>query len=138
MKNPSELSVPTILALAQAKIADPENWCQGSLGMLPDGTPVENFSSDSFNGFDRAVKWCALGAVASVTGFMPNSFSQEDETDWRKAVTPLHDVALRLGYMHAPGLNDSSTHEKVMEMFDKAIELAAADEKVNSEERACA
>lgn len=98
------MTAAELLRAAKAKIEDPEHWCQGSYACDENGNGT--YSRDS-----RAHSWCAVGALFS----MAQNFS---------VTSNLRMAALEQGYRSISYLNDESTHENVMKMYDRAIEFA--------------
>jgi hypothetical protein len=91
-----------ILTLARAKIADEENWCQGSF--------AENEYSVSVSAIsDVACSWCSIGALRSIAG--------NDFIAYNSAMDYLSES---MNYPIAD-YNDSRTHSEVMAAWDKAI-----------------
>jgi hypothetical protein len=97
-----------ILRRARARISDPSRWTQEFYARDRAGYRTDPTSSD-------AVRWCSYGAVDAELGT-----SQVDQF--------LHLAARVLG-LHSPGsANDNGDHATVLRMFDRAIELAEADQ----------
>jgi|SRR6478609_5560456 len=98
-----------MLVLARAKIANPNNWTQG--------TPAANAFGKNVCACDpSAVKWCSYGACVAAVGDIP-------DFNWYK---PLEAAVKELGFTGTVvSFNDTSTHTEVLALFDKAIELAA-------------
>lgn len=109
----------TVEVLVKAKeiIQDHNKWMQGN-----------------YTNGDRTC-FCALGAIGEVTCKAENGFTYYAEASNTKAAKLLRkvvDVELTAdGYTSsvtfAP-FNDNHTHAEVMEAFDKAIQLAQAEE----------
>jgi hypothetical protein len=95
-------SAKDVLVAARAKIAEPENWCQGCQGLDKDGCGVNPLDSD-------AVKHCALGALSAVIG---------------SYVLPTHPARVVLQRC-VPGpigpWNNRHSHTEVVAAFDAAI-----------------
>ncbi len=96
-----------VLRAAQERIRDPANWCQGRLQKVTrDGTE----------------QWCARGAVHG------------SQTWYEGADALLSRVAIEMGHVNERGprhavvaLNNSTDHNTVMAMFDRAKELRQAE-----------
>lgn len=102
------------LEAAKALIADPTNWCQGTMAMSRHRWPIG--ISDP-----QASAWCSEGAIVRITGAV-----SEKGNLWRFLRSASHE----LGYFAPFELNDNTNHATVMRMFDRAIELAWEREKV--------
>lgn len=106
-----ELS-PTSIALIKAKelISAEENWTKHCIAKDKNGFPCTVNSPD-------AVAYCASGAIRKVSKPFVSAL---------KAIKYLNKAAYPKTLI---ALNDSSStsHEDVMEMFDKAIELSIKD-----------
>lgn len=93
-----------LLKRARARIANPENWCQGVSAMDKNGDRVWTRSPD-------AVKWCALGALAAST---------DTDAEFRLASTALNAAAMLLCQPNMVALNELTDHETVLKMYDLA------------------
>lgn len=105
--------VVNILSEAQELIRDPSKWCQGAFARDADGLPA------AFDG-KTACSWCALGAVDFI-GTKRRDYILSD-----RALEALR-IASELywtGEADPAGVNDNSNHAAVMEMFDRAIQIA--------------
>jgi hypothetical protein len=109
MQNPSDLSVTTILALAQAKIRDPQHWCHGTLATDAAGYVVKYDDT-------LAEHWCAVGAVASVLGRQ----MVESRCDL-PALERLDQAARLLTGVGTVTVNDFHGHAAIMRAFDLAV-----------------
>ncbi len=98
-----------ILSNAQNLIRDPRNWAKHTYSKDMLGMSVEPTSPD-------ACRWCSIGAVLKVLD-LPSDTSRHPTFDLLEKAN---------GNWAVPDFNDTSTHEEVMEMFDKAKELARA------------
>lgn len=108
---PSEL-----LIKAKAVIADPEHWTKGWYAQDAKGRSTGPAKSN-------AVCWCSAGALKKVA-------HEESTYSTRFAAAKyLVEVAAEFGYSGIPDFNDNSSHETVMQAWDKAIQLAKEDEK---------
>lgn len=107
-----------ILRAAKAKIADPARWCQGEEARNED-------REGTFAGAEDACQWCALGATGAV---VPRTLVIMCDAD-----ILLNRAAVAMGYLEtdelppAAHLNDTTDHETVMALYDRAIELAEAE-----------
>lgn len=97
------------LRAAKAKIADPANWCQLTFAMDANGEPCDPRSGE-------AVQWCAIGAIDSFNWF---DLSPEDY---------LRRASLELFGAVVGAANDCLGHSAVMRVYDRAIEMAEAEE----------
>jgi len=95
---------------ARALISDKAKWTQGQIARDAHG---EKTHADS----DSAVSWCSFGAMIKVAGDIEVASKASDR------------FLNLLGFNHrmdAIGpVNDSRTHEEVLRLFDKAIQLCA-------------
>jgi hypothetical protein len=97
-----------VLIAAQALIADPKHWTRGANARDATGRWTNTYGN-------RAVSWCALGAVCRV------STMDEVRADA---------LGILRGLAEADGsglteFNDSRRHAAVIELFDRAIKAAA-------------
>jgi hypothetical protein len=113
MKNPSELSTATILALAQERIRNSDHWCQGSAAQDETGRPAD---------LKYGVRFCSIGALCTVV--------MDAALDL--AIEYLDMAAMHIRSTGTVRLNDGTDHATVMRMFDEAIEIAASKEKVSA------
>jgi len=91
-----------VLQKAKDLISDPENWCRHALMKDVKGP----------DGVKTGVQFCSLGAIIQIT-----NLGQQ----WSPAMDTLTKAAKKLGVPDVVTLNNYSSHEKVMEMFDLAI-----------------
>jgi hypothetical protein len=94
------------LIKARELISDSAHWCRKAMARNQDGEEVHALDED-------AVQWCALGAFNKVCEGK-KSFDilyEVFEIDTLSEVVRLND-------------NDGGGHEKVMALYDKAIEIA--------------
>lgn len=114
-----------ILTQARKLIENEENWTHYNLARDPSSKPVDPTSPD-------AVCFCSVGAVAKVT-----NTPYKPENDQRvyncgpvrllsKAVGILTDFDWETIWIYND--NATSSHESILAVFDKAIELAKAQE----------
>jgi len=103
-----------ILKAARAKIATPDKWCQKA--------PCEDERGRMCD-YDVAARFCSFGALDSVV-----TQNELFGTPTKRAADDALNAAAReiagFGYI---SLNDSptTTHEDVLKMFDRAIELVS-------------
>lgn len=126
-KNPSDLSVATVLALAQERIRDPRNWCKGKLGLDGNGEWTDGRK-------EGTTQWCARGAIASVLDIDARFGQIPVEPILHRAAAAIYGARVPLDYAHFAHfahvyVNNYMTHNDVMAVFDRAIEMAIADEK---------
>ncbi len=88
------------LVASRKKIENPENWMQGALARDANGALVEPASK-------RAVCWCAIGAIQAAAWPCDYPVARKLET----YIEPLL----------VDEFNDSSTHDQVLALFDRAI-----------------
>ena len=108
------ITTAEILKRAKAKIENPGHWCQGFPAKDVRGRSAKPHS-------DYAVRWCAIGALDSVSG-------RFDALWYMKARDCLMTSAIECG--NAIGiahLNDHSDHATVMRMYDLAIAKAEGE-----------
>lgn len=106
----TEKTTAQILREARELIADEENWAQGWYAYDEGG---ERLNPDK-----PAAKRCAAGAVCYVEGVPPSRSTAlgllgaviKDDENWCKARVFI--------------FNDTHSHAEVLELFDRAIELA--------------
>lgn len=95
----------TVLVKAREIIADPSHWHQRTSAKNELGNHTSAVSPD-------AVSWCAYGALQRAAGSLDSP------------LTALAALKLRRHtgmYATIVSFNDASTHEEVLELFDKAI-----------------
>lgn len=97
-----------VLVAARARIADARHWCQ--LAMARD-----EFHSSVHARSRAAVRWCALGAVDSVT--------EASEADLMRAHNRLRKASFYLRDEPVSVYNDAPLrrHAEVLRLFDAAI-----------------
>lgn len=97
-----------ILVDARKAIEDPEHWTQGACARDAQGNEVDETSR-------FAASWCAVGAT-----YKALRAARQD------MATQLIDALSRACNASISEYNDTHTHEEVLAMFDKAIELVPA------------
>lgn len=107
-----QVEVVKVLKASREKISKPEAWIKGGFARDSEGNYVN--STD-----EHAVCFCSLGAINSVTGLWSN--------ERHGATVAIEDV---IGDFSIPSFNDadSTTHEDILRVWDKAI--AAAEKKL--------
>jgi hypothetical protein len=117
-----------LLAAAKAIIADPAKWIKGKYAIAAEDATSMGYGCKVPSHFalllgyqPNAVCFCSVGALQKAAG---------EDGDWGGASLFLDKAVKRLTdgkFEHTPRFNDAptTTHEDVMAMFDKAIELAA-------------
>lgn len=122
-----------ILRRARERISDPNRWCQGSLGRFgTDSHCCPCTANDS-----RAQSWCAIGAILretrqdsyciyadtiSAIRFLREASGVKDnfsDTVSNDSIFMINDNALQ---------PKEVVHNNVLDMYDKAISLAEAEE----------
>lgn len=99
-----------ILRRAKARISDPKNWCKGELAR-------DGYGCKACFDSPNATSWCASGAILAEVGFTAEPSAG-------------HFLAKAAGCDSIPYINDNGTHEDVMALYNRAIELAEeAEEK---------
>lgn len=103
-----------ILQKTKAYLSDRELWCQGHGAVLL---------------YDGRVARCALSALSTINGSTTAEYCDGALAPLIKA-TKLHSLA---GNTSIIDFNDSpnTTHEDIMRLFEKAIQIAEEDEKAN-------
>lgn len=115
------------LILSKEKINTPDKWFKGEWAVNKDGFPVRSYSND-------AVCFCSAGALNRTQHRLV-----ENDGPWNEdKVSRLADMAafyLRKVCFNLHGINfinfndrESTTHEEMMNVWDKAIELAKEKE----------
>jgi hypothetical protein len=111
-----ERSVVDVLRAARERISDPEHWTRSAFAKSPSGRPISPWS-------DGAVCWCARGSVYRECGSVSNAGLVEvflmRATEEAKPPDDAEPIAW---------LNDNGTHDDVLALYDRAIELAEAEE----------
>jgi hypothetical protein len=99
-----------VLIRAKSLIEDPKHWAQNYYAYSAEGTMTGVDSED-------AVSWCALGATFKMTN---------GEADLASELLQAASVDLFSDGYDVISVNDELGHASVMQMYDKAIELADA------------
>jgi hypothetical protein len=100
-----------ILKAGKALIEKPENWMKSTMARNSNGEPVYSANCET------AVSWCSAGALRKASPY--DTCTQE----YKKAVS-------KLQYACEGGIitfNDTYNHSEIMEAWDKAIQLAEAE-----------
>ena len=101
------------LQAARNLIADPERWCADSLGQRQSGEPVRHRGD-----IGLAIRVCAMGAL----------HASGDLVGCGVAFTYLRKASIELFGVEEPAkVNNTIGHAAVLQMYTRAIELAAAD-----------
>lgn len=101
------------LLLARVLISDPGCWTAGVLARDRASRPVSPLD-------DKAVSWCARGAIYRVVG--------GDVEAFRRAIRVLEDASLALYGASMCAVNDGPSafaHEAVLSAFDQAVDALA-------------
>lgn len=116
---------------AKARIADEKNWCRVHLAM----NACKEFVQPSS---PRAVCWCSLGTVYLESRLLEYQYQvalaeelrDRAEATLSEAVAEItnSDALEKSTYTSIPIYNDDHSHEEVMKMWDKAIEIAEREE----------
>jgi hypothetical protein len=118
----AERSVADVLRAARERISDPERWGVGVHARDTSGAEVEDCEA-----LPKACEWCALGALFA-EGVQPygddEGFSEEDAALGAEATEFLTRGA---DGEWPPTVNDEGDHARVLDMYDRAIELAEAE-----------
>lgn len=101
-----------VLIAARKLIEKPENWTRAFLARDNYGDPVYVHS-------DKAVCFCAMGALHKAVGETQGEFLDvvDDAAATLASAARIDTVA---------GFNDTHTHDEVLVLFDKAIEMEKA------------
>lgn len=131
-------SVEALLRIAQARIQNIGSWCTGHLA-LDSQRQVRGLTAKH----PHASAWCALGALlACIDEHRSRDDARRDVVNdpiWNGAVKTLADVAVHEMGAETRGLadysviiqvNDGMGHTAVMEMFDRAIEIASGKRRL--------
>jgi hypothetical protein len=123
-----------ILQNARATIA--QGWCSGMRGMSEEGDFVWGFD-------DRAVAWCALGALDRALGVMEcyalaigrqcvERLSQQLPKDWMQESAASWDYSM----IRVASWNNTKGQAKTLEMFDQAIAAVIAERAIKEASKA--
>lgn len=101
-----------VLIAARKLIEKPENWTRAFLARDSHGDPVYVHS-------DKAVCFCAMGALHKAIGETSAEYLDvvDDAAESLASAARIDTVA---------GFNDTHTHDEVLVLFDKAIEMEKA------------
>lgn len=102
-----------ILKAGRELLADPTNWCQGSLALNGDKLDVEPLD-------ERACSWCSIGAIMKVN---PHEAIKPARLHLERALPP--EWKPKSG-RNVLGFNDTHSHSEVLAVWDKAIQNASA------------
>lgn len=111
------LTTKEVLIKARELISKPENWIQGAVARNKYGVSTQAISPD-------AVCWCAVGALGAVACEYV-IFNKTAHILEYAIQTQFPKVDGRPTTISIEEFNDYfATHEKILETFDRAIELA--------------
>ena len=111
-------TIKDILIAAKKRISDPRRWTKGAWARDLNHVPCASSSSE-------ACSWCAIGAVAAATTKLHNRL----DSPYSVLASAKADAMLKLAaFTPVEGIcvavfndNESTTHEDIMKLFDKAI-----------------
>jgi hypothetical protein len=105
------VNTQTLIAAKQL-LSDPKHWIKGDLAKNESGAVVDPMASD-------AICWCMNGAMIKVTesNNLARIIQEMDAQDYLYKAIPVPYVS---SYNDA----DETTHQDIMNVFDKAIELS--------------
>ena len=110
-----------ILKAGKALIIDPKNWTQGAYFRNAEGAVIIRLSTEIIP--IGVACMCSYGALRVVNN-KPNDFGLIGEDYLRIAVNSIDNNTRAVDIY-----NDHHTHSEVMELWDKATQLAEEDEK---------
>jgi hypothetical protein len=99
-----------VLIAAKTLIEDPERWTQHEYALRADGSGTFSLDVD-------ARQWCATGALQRVQ-------DSQIASETTEAFIILESAARTLDIDGIVGVNDDLGHAAVMQMYNKAIEIA--------------
>lgn len=109
------MTVLEVLVKARERISDPEKWTQGAFGRDPEGEARGI-------GDNGACRWCAAGAI----------YMNDGDLELDGAIAALERLVEAPPPTAMDGplayFNDTSTHEEVLTLFDRAIAIERAAE----------
>lgn len=108
------------LMAARKLIENPEHWCKSTSARTEDGWPLPSPNHP------QAFSFCAVGAlrrVIRVETLLPNL------PEWQRL-----DFVARITSVGPVYLNDHGTHQDVLNMFDRAIQLSVQQDHLEEEE----
>ncbi len=109
------------LQAARALIEDPARWTQHTTARARDGARTSAQA-------DNACRWCATGALVRIAA-PPNRWPGIPRPRVDVAVEILRRAALQTGAHMVPSeVNDELGHAATMEMYDRAVRIAASPE----------
>ena len=123
MPRPEAPGAVDILAIARTLIARADRWAQGAIALDRKGRALTTF--------DGGCRFCAAGAV----GLAAHVLGADDAA--RRRICPAVDragrlldcAAYKLGEFESYiGLNEHHTHANVVAMFDRALDMARAED----------
>lgn len=117
-------AIVRVLQTAKAKIEDPARWCTDDYAQSAGGAKLAPYSP-------LACRFCALGAVESC--FSEHDYDRTCSWTRRLLADAAAAVAQDLGVeipptkARVPFINDHCGHAAVMEMYERAIQLAKGE-----------
>lgn len=106
------MNTAAILTTARELIADPKHWIKGILASTLDNCEVDPEQTE-------AVKFCMVGAVLRAEKDHNYVYRRSDAVE-----NPFLFLTKACNGRVLAVYNDHYTHEQVLQLFDKAIELA--------------
>ena len=109
-----------ILKAARELIAKPENWTQ-------DYAARDENGCQTYPEGEQACKWCALGAIWRIDRLNNHASFDHVSKEGHKAEDALACHGLKETHYHSvAALNDSSDHDTVLRMYDRALAAVAS------------
>lgn len=109
--------VTQLLIKARTKVADPKTWARGKYGQDALGNPVRPED-------ETCVRWCGAGALQWAAGLQVFHAAQNgSHNEYHTA----HALLEKAGPGSVTWINDGSGRERMLEVYNKAIVLAAKD-----------
>ena len=109
------------LKAVREKISRPESWTKHDYAKDVNGEAVSPIAPE-------AVCWCIRGAIASVEGIDGDEGDDGDQAFF--ALGPIGAAVFeKTGDRLIAGFNDTSTHEEVLAVLDRAVEIARENAK---------
>lgn len=108
------MKLSEFMRAAKEKISTPQTWCQESYALDLFGCAAEPEDK-------KAVRWCSAGAIESLRTKDPfNDLLRYQARELLRKAMGNRSIAF---------FNDRSTHEEVMAVWDRAIQMAEEQEK---------
>ncbi len=105
------MDIKSTLQAARDLITDPKAWIKGDYARSEQGLTLYSPSHPD------AACFCAIGALARASGMSAGQVEQSD------LAAALNLAMGRIPQASVANLNDSSTHEEILAIFDRAIEV---------------